>query len=524
MTDWGSIRSLTIFHYHLLPGGVTDVIVLSVRAILTYMEGIKGITIVSGRADNMDKVREKILADMPPSATEKLSLEVLPSIDYREKMKTPLSPEALKTLLEERFAGEDNLWMVHNYQLGKNPAFTQALLLAGENTKRPLLFYIHDFPECSRYANLAALKEGTDRSIYPQRTNIAYCVINDRDRQYLISAGIEEENIWLLNNPVPLGKTALTDGNEVKSALYKRYSGQFPAMKEKGKLFFYPVRSIRRKNVFEAAFLVKMLEEEVNFVVSLPGVSPAEKPYSDLVEKAFKEGLIPGLWGIGADEETPILNYRNFWAASDLIISPSIQEGFGYLYLNALHWRKPLYTRYLDIMEGFKSLFKPDSSHFYEQVPLPLTKEERRELSRQYTGKIENLSGHMPMGLKETLMDKLEGLLQEDQFCFSYLTPEQQYNVLRKLDNDRAFRDEAIALNKENLSALAKVSLSRVPDRDREIGASFGSENYTDTLGSIISALERGCREIKEERNIQEGLEERFFSLPYLRLLYGEGK
>ena len=426
------IRRLTIFHYHLLPGGVTDVIVLSVRAVLRHLEEIEKIALVYGRDENAEVVRRKILAGMPEAAADKLSLVHLPAVDYREKQESIPEPDALLELLENRFPGSDNLWMVHNYQLGKNPAFTQAMLLAAENRERPLLFQIHDFPECSRYTNLTALKEGTDRPVYPQRENTAYCVINARDRNLLIEAGMEKENIWLLNNPVPLGTAGQADPDAVKSALYRTYKNDFPALKEKGKLLFYPVRSIRRKNILEAAFLVKMMEGEANFMVSLPGISPAEKPYSDLVEKAYREGLIPGLWGIGSRPETEVLNYPNYWAAADMVISPSIQEGFGYLYLNALHWRKPLFARYLDIMDGFINVFDNESSHFYNDVPLPLNRNEKSLLMQLYKEKFIHLSSYMTPGSREKLEKELKGLIGDKSFCFSYLPPRMQYEALKK--------------------------------------------------------------------------------------------
>ncbi len=524
MTGSGTFRQLTIFHYHLLPGGVTDVIVLSVRAILQRMDHLKRVFVVYGRRDNADRVREKILSGLEKKEADRLKMVHLREIDYLEKVENPPTPQSLLKLLERRFPGEDNLWMVHNYHLGKNPPFTQALLLAAENPARPLLFQIHDFPECSRYANLKALKEGTDRPVYPRKENTAYCVINTRDRNNLIKAGMGEGRVEVLNNPVPLGPTVRADPEEIKDALFEKYAPSFPGMTRKGKLLFYPVRSIRRKNIFEAAFLVKLWEGDGNFLVSLPGISPAEKPYSDLAERAFREGLIPGLWGVGADEETELLNYPNFWAASDMVVSPSIQEGFGYLYLNALHWRKPLFARYLDIMEGFISLFEEDYSHFYRTVYIPLGGKEKSELLGLYEAKIENLKYVMPPGRREILLSELKGMTGENRVCFSYLSPERQYDCLVRLDRDRGFREEALLLNRENLRALDRLNGANVPDRDRDMGITFGADNYAATLESIMACLQRGCGEEKDVRNIQGELEKEFFTLPYLRLLYGEGK
>ncbi len=523
MAGSGKFRALTIFHYHLLPGGVTDVIILSARAVFRHLPDIEKITIVYGREENIDRVRGRILEAMGEDLSDRLILYHLPEIDYREKVDHLPSAERLLSLMEERFPRQDNLWMVHNYHLGKNPPFTRAMLLAAERRDRPILFQIHDFPECSRYANLAALREETDKTLYPQRENIAYCVINSRDRNNLIEAGMERENIWLLNNPVPLDRTVEADPEQIKDALFQKYRGDFPALVPGGKLLFYPVRTIRRKNILEAALLVRLMEGKANLMVSLPGVSPMEKAYSDLVESAFREGLIPGLWGIGAQEETDLLNYSHFWAASDMIVSPSIQEGFGYLYLNALHWKKPLFARQLDIMEGFIDLFDRDTSHFYHHVYIPLTRDERSTLSRQYERKFRILSEHMPREKEAALNLQMEEMLSRDRFCFSYLSPEMQYEILKKLDSAPLFRSETISMNRENLEELDRLSSATGEDRDSRLEGVFGEKKYAATLQSIMNGLSLGCRKADID-TIQNGMEEKFFSLPYLRLLYGEGK
>lgn len=517
------MNNLTIFHYHLLPGGVTDVVVLSIRALLNHWEELGRVRLVYGREDNTDKVREKIIKGLDRALADKLDMVLYRDINYSEFVESPQDARELARDLMHRFGGDDDLWMIHNYQLGKNPTFTQALLLCIENREQKFLFQIHDFPECSRYANLARLKAGTDRNLYPQRENVAYCVINSRDYRYLVDGGIREENLWLLNNPVPLGSTTKADKEAVKSALYERYRRDFPAMKPGAKLLFYPVRSIRRKNVFEAAYLIKLLERDVNFLISLPGVSRSEKPYSDLVEKAFREGLIPGMWGIGMDEETDLINYMNFWAAADVIISPSIQEGFGYLYLNALHWEKPLFTRYLDIMEGFRPLFSEESSHFYSEVPVPLSREESERLKENYRRKIDSLGDLMPRSQRDLLESRLDEVVGDDRVCFSYLSPREQYEILKKLEEDADFRISARDLNRESLDRLTSLLDAVVTNRDGDIDKTFGEAPYARVFRSIMKGLERGCRAVPDDgADIQGNLEKTFFSLPYLRLLYGE--
>ena len=54
-------------------------------------------------------------------------------------------------MLQERFGGDNAVWWVHNYHLGKNPLFTEALLRLAADPRGPrLVLQPHDFPEAGQ--------------------------------------------------------------------------------------------------------------------------------------------------------------------------------------------------------------------------------------------------------------------------------------------------------------------------------------------------------------------------------------
>ncbi|MEA1910571.1 MAG: hypothetical protein U9N32_02720, partial [Spirochaetota bacterium] len=263
---------LVVFHYHLLPGGVTQVITSSAIAALRYLPDIEGITLVSGNYENTENVITDIKTQLKDFNSGIIDVDsfILPEIGYlSDKTKDP-DLKNLKDILNKSFSG--NIWWIHNYHLGKNPIFTEALLQIAEDFPiQKMIMQIHDFPEASRYENLENLRKYVIRSFYPIYSNVRYVVINSRDYAYLTDAGIPRELVFLLNNPVESLKReeGKTHFDRLSTALSNRrrkgtmekidkiLSKSAPSYIKGAPLMVYPVRTIRRKNVLEAGLLAK---------------------------------------------------------------------------------------------------------------------------------------------------------------------------------------------------------------------------------------------------------------------------
>ncbi|MFW5828425.1 MAG: hypothetical protein ACOCU4_10045, partial [Alkalispirochaeta sp.] len=212
---------VVIFHYHLLPGGVTGVIEHTNRALSNHSSTVDSVEIVSGSRENLDNL------------TIEAAITVMPEIGYMSKQRlaeyAPAPPEptngstgegplgqvgaeevaAGAEALAERISkelssrwGGDSVWWVHNYHLGKNPAFTRALIdIAHRHPDQKIVLHIHDFPECGRYSNLRYLRQSGVSEPYPNLPNLTYLTINSRDRDRLLNAGVR--NVHYMPNPVP---------------------------------------------------------------------------------------------------------------------------------------------------------------------------------------------------------------------------------------------------------------------------------------------------------------------------------
>lgn len=489
---------IVVIHYHLLPGGVTDVICESVRAIATGVAGVDAVTLVAGRRDNTDLVLDR-LADLPVQ----VACEIVPQIDYTDPTEPTAAAhdraDAIERLLLDRFTGDDVVWWVHNYHIGKNPSLTLALCrIASLEAAPAMLLHIHDFPECARYENLAYLERVTGRSPYPAGPGVRYAVINARDRRLLVAAGVPEARVALLLNPVgPGGPVAAAhldrDFVVARLADYAADNGQ--RFHPEGPLLLYPVRTIRRKNVVEMAALARLVER-ANLIVTLPGVSEPERPYSDLVRFAYEDRRVHGIWGIAARESEYSVSYEAIAGASDAIVSSSVQEGFGLLFVNTLRWRKPLVARRLDVIESLDPLFDDYPATLYDSFRVPTRSPSvtsmQAYLRMRYAERLDEIGSSIPETARERLEDELDRVLARDAIDFSYLPAQLQLTVLGDL-REPGFGALVKAMNGDIVSALERAAAIEPPATDERIEALLGYESYAAAFERLWSSAAGGA-------------------------------
>lgn len=467
-----------------------------------------------------------------------------------------------------RFGGSESVWWVHNHHLGKNPAFTKALVdITTSHPAQPIVLHIHDFPECGRYDNLRLLEIAGVADRYPRGPHVTYVTINSRDKRILRDAGIGDA--VYLPNPVSVGKpgepsdvTGVTDATERNSStrtkLFDNYGVEFPRFDPEARLFLYPVRSIRRKNIFEAALLTMLQEEPSTLVVTLPGVSQSEKKYSAMVEHAFHDGTIPGLFGIGTTIEKNGIAFSDVMESADAIMSSSVQEGFGYQYVSPLLLGKPLVARQLDIMDDVLPLFADHPHAFYTSVtvpiPTPSLSGPQPLLRFRYEERIDRLATSLPETVIEELYRRLEEVLSSSTVEFSFLLPHMQYVILQDIRRDAGYREafrranttvidqidravaatsapaappsatesrrsEATSQPSPALSTPAPAHPSRATTTSKisEVDAAFGLAAHAK---NIVSILDRTHQHRKIPHIDPAAILRRFATLEYQRVLY----
>ena len=513
---------LVIFHYHLLPGGVTQVITSSAISALKYLPDIDGITLVSGNDENTENVIANIKTQLKNFKSGEIDVDsfILPQIGYLSDKGIYPDLKNLLDILLKSFAG--NIWWIHNYHLGKNPIFTEALLQIAENfPKQKIIMQIHDFPEASRYENLETLYKYVTRSIYPIYSNVRYVTINSRDSTYLTDAGIPKEMVFLLNNPVEsIQKTGEEDNRYNYKRINRILTKSLPSFIENAPLLIYPVRTIRRKNVLEAGLLAKCSNIEVNLLPTLPGVSKTETGYSEIVDSCFEKGLIPGASKAGLILGDNGITFPETMSAGKIIISSSVQEGFGYLYINSLQWRKPLLARKLDIIDDFSNLFSNKFSHFYNKVNIPMGKILKKQLNQEYNKKISYLDKYLDAKIISKLKEQKLLIIKGSSIDFSYLSPLLQKQVLSDLQ-DPGLLKETRQMNTIILKQMEKLLSINIMNFDDSSIEKFSLQNHANQIGSIISSLDIKIKvPITHKKNIDYNITSYFADFNSISLLY----
>jgi len=474
---------LVILHYHLNRGGVTSVIENHLRALalLAPHEGPTRVAIVyGGRAAAWN---HEVTQQLPFEC----SLVAVPGLEYDHlRSSTGSLHEALQPVLDE-FDRDQTVLHIHNHSLGKNAAIAPLVCRLADAGWR-LLLQIHDFAEDLRPTNYGHLLSAADSAqelhnrLYPQAAQIHYAVLNRRDDQILTQAGIAAEQLHLLPNPV---KAPHQVAEQQPAAAFKAELKKSLDVPTSHQLILYPVRAIRRKNLGEL-LLWSLLVENATFIVTLAPLNPQElATYEQWVEFAHALQL-PVQFDSGSRCELP---FEAVYASSDAIITTSVAEGFGMVYLEASLAGKPLVGRSLP---GVCDDFLAAGMQFpglAEEMVLPSTEidiEQLQQTQARCTQQLRTAYGLPPetAAAAKTHASPFAG----DTVDFGRLELSQQQSLLRRVKNEAELRSVLRKLNPHVQRQVPATEFQRTLENNRQVIA----ENYSMVvIGEKLSEVYR---------------------------------
>ncbi len=327
---------IAIVHYHLNRGGVTKVIenhLLALDAVLPPERVLPVAVLHGGRQLGWPQDLPERLGNV------RLTLRRVPSLDYDDQQPAGSAPphaladDLVAALDDLEFGPQETVLHVHNHAVGKNVSLPRALWAVAERGYAALL-HVHDFVEDFRPAGfhaLAAATAGDSRAqwhgtLYPQAPHLHYAVLTERDRAVLEVAGTDCARLHLVPNPVP-DLAIEAPRPQARQRLSERFGVAADA-----RFVLYPVRCIRRKNVGEALLCSRLAPPGTVVGFTLPPLNRAVRPIYERW-KEFSRGLdLPCRFDVGADDA---LSFAENVAASDLILTTSVAEGFGMAFLES---------------------------------------------------------------------------------------------------------------------------------------------------------------------------------------------
>ena len=468
---------LVIIHYHLNRGGVTRVIESHLRGLAT-LELAKHpssvMVLYGGRCEGWNDA----LAEELPFPVTLVSLK---SLDYASEIgmletgvseiETDDRPQAdLVLAVQQAFINasidrRSAIVHIHNHSLGKN---RQLPTLVGQLARDGwrLLLQPHDFAEELRPSNYRYLVSDSDSvadvqaHLYPQADHLRYAVLNRRDYRVLEKAGFQ--HVELLPNPAghPLEAVPRNAGRDRLA----RFG--VPADRP---YVIYPVRGIRRKNLGEL-LLWSAVFPTATFAVTLAPLNPDERnSYQYWVGLADELGLSVLFDVGGAGGVTLAENY----AAADAIITTSVAEGFGLVFLEAYQFGLPLYGRDLP---GITDDFRDAGMTFpglTSQIQIPTTAVDWGTVTQQ----------------REDLFHAL---------CADYELPETGMGVVDRREHDETVFLPPTELDFGRLGRDFQQTFLRRVVGSTELRASLGNQN--DGMRAFARWLESG----KHEQPVQD--------------------
>jgi len=433
---------VAILHFHLHTGGVTTVIRHQVEALAP-------------------RHRVVLLTGERPAQPWPVPVEVIPGVAYDDRpgagAPAAATVKAILDAVARRLSGACDLLHVHNPTLAKNRRLLE-VLRGLQAAGLPLFLQVHDLAEDGRPGAYCAAE--------PYPADCHYAVLNQRDFEALQSAGLGPEGLHLLPNAVtPLPAAPDTPPSEA---------------------VLYPVRAIRRKNIGEA-LLASLFWPPASFLdVTLPPQSPA-----DVVAyrgwKAFaRRRRLRAVFESGRSRPLD-----QALAASRTVLTTSIAEGFGFVFLEPWTAGRLLWGRSLPYLCGSLTAAGMRLDHLYRGVRVPLAwvgrDDLRRALAAAWEKSLSCYGRPAPPGAAEAFLAPLD---HWDHVDFGLLDEVRQQRVIDLLLEHPRKREVLQELNPVFIRAGREPdAAARVAANRRIVTRRFTLEAYADRLEEVYTQV-----------------------------------
>ena len=487
--------TLVIIHYHMLPGGVCSAIKNSVFALSrSGWLAHRILRVLTGRTEGVAEFAEYL-----NRMGIQVQVEGDARLDYSDRVWSERDDfwhdaSALATWLLQQGGGTSVFW-THNPALGKNALLTAGLMLAGQQARAAgsphrFLYHIHDFAECGRLWNLTNLRRCWDggglEDFYPVASNVGYAVLNSADSLRLTKAGIPKDRIFYLPNAVPSIRAEKKKNKESIAVELQRYAHDRGYRFEPERQWWtLPIRLIRRKNVVEALLLAATIDDPPQLLVTLDANSEPERPYAEAVKDLFRRHNHAAVVGFGHELVGSAFGFDDLLLSSDVVVTTSLLEGFGFTFLEGANRGIPLVGRSLnELTSDFAAAGFPGGS-LYEQFLVPVDRKTREEMitkGLQFAQKQGQLLG-LNNSTIDRFADEVKAIFSNDAVDFGFLELNQQLGLIDYL-KENAFVQELRSLN----PAAAEPAIFP-HDFNERVEEQFGLQAHAAKVATAIEGL-----------------------------------
>jgi glycosyltransferase involved in cell wall biosynthesis len=336
--------NLIIVHYHLRPGGVRKVIELATPFLLATMPSIERVIVATGEARDAawNGTFRRRLAPTP------LEIVIEPTFSYlSEQSRLRTLPMRIHRAVEDLLArAEPTLIWAHNLSVGRNFLLARELTRASDARGHMLVLHHHDWWFDNRWKRWSEMRRSGIRTlreaaqiVFPARALVRVAAINRADAS-ILQRHLGNRAAWL---PNLVERTRLPSKARIRAARTWLRS----AVGDDSPVWLLPCRILRRKNIAEALLLTRWLRPEAALVITGGVSSEDERDYARVLASAARKHRWRLHAGVLTRNEARQPSVRELLAASECVLMASLEEGFGFAYLEAADAERPLIARRL---------------------------------------------------------------------------------------------------------------------------------------------------------------------------------
>jgi hypothetical protein len=437
--------NIAFLHYHTRKGGVTTVIGQQIGV----MRDQHACLMIKGEEGGVD-------FGIPTRVVSGLGYDGTWTVE-----RTPSEiAGAIEKVIEEQWPDRGcDVLHIHNPLLKKNSKFMRIIRSLQERGLR-LFLQIHDFAEDGRPS--VYFREDA----YPTKSH--YGVINKRDYNLLIRAGLRHEGLHYIPNMV----TGLPYGD---------FEGEPDVV-------LYPVRAIRRKNVGEILLHSLFVPEHLHMGVTLPPNSPRDVDSFTQWEQLVRQLSLPVLLNLGIEEDFTRVLGRTYF-----VITTSIKEGFGFSYLEPWTIGKEVRGRWL---EAVCPDFENNGISFdklYDRFFIPLRNFDEPAFKERWMEGVARWAGQFEVVIPRSDREKAYGSRLSDGWIdFAQLDETAQTEAITTLAEDDRSRSAVYNQNPWLGDFFEKPCSHCLTEENRKIILDvYGPTRYRENLLSIYSKIEK---------------------------------
>jgi len=230
----------------------------------------------------------------------------------------------------QEISRDSDVIIIENPTVGTFPKATLAFKEFSErNPDKKIIYRVHDFIDDRPHLFKEFKKIFNNfEEIYPTSSNVSFLTLTSFDKKRLIKKGLNNVNV--LSNSIVAYDFCT---NSEKSFNLRKIFEIGGIINPNEKILAYPVRVLKRKNIEEAMLLTKILNEEgenYRLIVTIPFDEDYKKEIEILAEDYKIQCSIGKASKYISFDKKDRYTIADFYSISDLVISTSIKEGFGF--------------------------------------------------------------------------------------------------------------------------------------------------------------------------------------------------